>query len=277
MAQKLLDQKIARLYPLHQIKAPPQSGDWLAVHHEPGQTFEEYLSEKPIRSDEKLNTIYIQPIADFTQSQQKIIDLTAEYISLYFNLPVKILNPLPLSLIPTKARRIHPSWEMQQILSTYILDEVLRPRRPGNALAVLGLTAIDLWPGDGWNFVFGQASLYDRVGVWSIYRNGDPAESDIMFHLCLVRTIKTAVHEIGHILTMRHCIEYECVMNGSNHREESDRRPIHLCPVCLKKLCWNLGIDPLERYKKLLSFGLKNNLGKEAKFFQQSIILFDSK
>lgn len=277
MSIKLLDEKTQRLYPLHQKKIPPQPGDWLSVHHEPGQSFEEYLSEKPIRPTERLNTIYIQPIADFTQSQQKIIELTAEYISLYFNLPAKILDPLPFSVIPANARRVHPTWGMKQILSTYILDKVLRPRRSNNALAVLGLTAIDLWPGRGWNFVFGQASLYDRVGVWSIYRNGDPDESKEMFRLCLLRTIKTAVHEIGHILTMRHCIAYECVMNGSNHREESDRRPVYLCPVCLKKLCWNLGIDPLERYKRLESFCLKNNLIKEAKFFQQAIILLNSK
>jgi hypothetical protein len=38
-----------------------------------------------------------------------------------------------------------------------------------------------------------------------------------------------------------------------------------------------LGIDPLERYKRLESFCLKNNLIKEAKFFQQAIILLNSK
>lgn len=277
MPTSSLDKQIKKLFPLHQKKAPPQPGDWLSVHHEPGQTFNEYLSENPSRPTEKLNTIYIQPIADFSTSQDKIVELTAEYISLYFNLPVKILDPLPLSIIPANARRVHPSWGMTQILSSYVLDGVLRPRRPDNALAVLGLTAIDLWPGRGWNFVFGQASLYGRVGVWSIYRNGNPDDSEAMFRLCLIRTIKTAVHEIGHILTMHHCIVYECVMNGSNHREESDRRPLYLCPVCLKKICWNLGIDPLERYKKLESFCLKNNMIKESKFFQKSIQILSTK
>ncbi len=274
MSLKLLDGQIKKLNPLHQKKIPPKPGDWLAVHYEPGQTFEQYLSENPIHPTEKLNTIYILPVADFTPGQQKVAEIIAEYISLFFNLPVKTLEPLPLSVIPQRARRTHPSWGMKQILSSYILDKVLRPRRPDNALAVLCLTAIDLWPGRGWNFVFGQASLYDRVGVWSLYRNGDPDESDEMFRLCLLRTVKTAIHEIGHILTMRHCIEFECVMNGSNHREESDRRPLYLCPVCLKKLCWNLGIDPFERYRKLEAFCSEHDLVNEAKFFQQSIRRF---
>ena len=40
-------------------------------------------------------------------------------------------------------------------------------------------------------------------------------------------------------------------MNGSNHLAESDRRPLHLCPVCLRKLQWNIGFDVLERYTAL--------------------------
>jgi archaemetzincin len=60
------------------------------------------------------------------------------------------------------------------VLSTYILREVLEPERPADALAYLALTASDLWPRKGWNFVFGQANLRKRVGVWSLYRNGDP-------------------------------------------------------------------------------------------------------
>ena len=197
--------------------------------------------------------------------------MTAEYISVYFNLPAEILNDLSTSVIPKQARRTHPTWGVKQILSIYVLNELLIPRRSANALALLGLTAIDLWPGHGWNFVFGQASLYERVGVWSLYRNGNPEDSDNIFRLCLIRTIKTAVHEIGHILTMQHCIEYECIMNGSNHREESDRRPIYLCPACLKKLCWNIEIDPLQRYMKLEAFCRKHGLLQEASFFHKSI------
>jgi archaemetzincin len=64
------------------------------------------------------------------------------------------------------------------------------------------------------------------------------------FHLCLRRTLSTASHETGHILGMAHCTAYSCLMNGSNHQEEKDRRPMHLCPVCLRKLCWNLQVEP---------------------------------
>ena len=32
---------------------------------------------------------------------------------------------------------------------------------------------------------------------------------------------------------------------------EADARPALLCPVCRAKLCWNLGLDPLARYRGL--------------------------
>ena len=122
-----------------------------------------------------------------------------------------------------------------------MLDQVLRPRLPADASTYLALTTSDLWPGEGWNFVFGQASLNQRVGVWSIARNGDPHGDEHGLPLCLLRTLKTASHETGHMFSMPHCTLYECNMCGSNHRQEADRRPLWLCPCCLAKLCHATG------------------------------------
>jgi predicted Zn-dependent protease len=94
----------------------------------------------------------------------------------------------------------------------------------GELIVYRPLTASDLWPGKGWDFVFGQANLRKRVGVWSIYRNGDPAAGEAAYRLCLRRTLATATHETGHILTMKHCTAYACLMNGSNHQAERDSR-----------------------------------------------------
>ena len=73
-----------------------------------------------------------------------------------------------MDLIPATARREHPTWHVKQILSTYVLDEVLRPRLPADACVYIALTTSDLWPGEGWNFVFGQASLSE---VWASGRS----------------------------------------------------------------------------------------------------------
>jgi archaemetzincin len=137
------------------------------------------------------------------------------------------------------------------VLSPYVLREVLESDRPDDALAYLALTASDLWPGEGWNFVFGQANLRQRVGVWSIYRNGDPAAGEGAYRLCLRRTLATVTHETGHILTMKHGTAFRFLMDGSNHQQERDSWPLHLCPVCLRKLLWNLQAEPVTYLKRL--------------------------
>jgi archaemetzincin len=266
-----LPARFKRLLPLHERLGKPQPGDWLDQHPEPGQTYREYVDGRPVRPTKQRNVIYIQPLGEFTGTQRKIVNLTAEFMGSYFELPVKIQKDLPLSIIPKEAKRVHPNWGDKQILSTYVLDDVLGPRLPKDAVAYIAFTASDLWPGEGWNFVFGQASLVNRVGVWSIYRNGDPDKSDGEFKLCLMRTIKTATHETGHMFGMYHCTYYECNMCGSNHRAESDRRPLGLCPVCLAKLCWATGADPAKRYEKLALFCKEHKLEPERRFYEKSL------
>jgi len=266
-----LKRAVETLRPLHQKISKPGPGDWLAHHDEPGQTFKQYVKSRPITPRGKRTTLYIQPIGTFSKTQRRIVNLTAEYMEHYFSLKVKTNAPIPLSAIPPAARRVHPTWGDKQILTTYVLDRVLKPRLPKDAAAMLALTASDLWPGKGWNFVFGQASIRERVGVWSIYRNGDPERSKESYNLCLMRTIKTAVHETSHMFSMYHCTAYECCMCGSNHREESDRQPVYLCPECTAKVCWATRTDPVTRYRRLAEFCRTNGFEEERVFFETSI------
>jgi len=267
LAQEKLPQPFESLKPLHALMKKPMRGEWLAEHQEDGQSLADYQGCDPVRPGKTYKTIYIQPVGQFTADQGKIIRLAAEYMQLYFMTPVETKPLLPVDKVPEEARR--EKFGSTQLLTSWIRDSVLRPRRPEDALAFLAFTSNDLWPGRGWNFVFGEASLRERVGVWSIYRNGNPSESEAAFRLCLLRTIKTATHETGHILTVDHCIAYDCNMNGSNHRAESDSRPLALCPACLAKLCWNVGADPAKRYEGLLKFCEREKLGDEAASFRK--------
>lgn len=260
-----------KLRPLHAKLGKPRPGDWLERFKEPGQTFDEYLDSNPTRPRGKRTVIYIQPLGDFTKTQRKIVTQTADFMGRYFNMTVKTRKDLPLSIIPDKARRTHPTWGDKQILSTHVLDEVLGPRLPDDAAAYIAFTTSDLWPGRGWNFVFGQASLAERVGVWSIYRNGDPDKSEESFRLCLLRTMKTATHETGHMFGILHCTAYECNMCGSNNRGESDRRSIFLGPECLAKVCWATKTDPVKRFRTLLEFFEANGFKDEAAFCTKSL------
>ncbi|CAG5909106.1 unnamed protein product [Menidia menidia] len=74
----------------------------------------------------------------------------------------------------------------------------------------------------------------------------------------LLRSCKTMTHEIGHMFGIKHCQWMSCVMQGSNHLEESDRRPLDFCPICLRKMHVSVGFKFAERYKALLDWMEEN-------------------
>jgi archaemetzincin len=136
---------------------------------------------------------------------------------------------------------------------------------------------VDLYPDPAWNFVFGQASLRDRVGVYSFARYAPrfygEALSPAGRSLVLRRSCKVLAHEASHMFGIRHCTFYLCLMNGSNHLAESDARPLHLCPVDLRKLHHSLGFDPVERYRRLLAFSESAGFADEAAWLRRRIAL----
>ncbi len=261
---------IPQLEPLHEKLGRPRAGDWLAEHREAGQTFAAYIGSHPVTPRQDRRKIYLLPIGAFSPAQEKILDTTADFMKVYYRLPVVMMETVDDRSIPARARRTHPSWGMPQILTSYILYKILLPRLPEDGMVIFGITAVDLWPGKGWNFVYGQASLRDRVCVQSIYRNGDPHKGADARLLFLRRTLKTATHEMGHVLSMHHCTAWDCNMCGSNHRRESDRHPLWMCPECMAKLCWAVSCDPGARYRDLHRFCAEHGLKDAAAFYRTS-------
>lgn len=264
----------AKLRPVMKVKTPPVESDWLAQHPEPGQTFDQYLNSRPNRPTAVRTTLYVQPIGEFTAAQEPLIAETEELMGLYFGVPVKRLERVGDVAIPASARRENPLTGKKQYFSPYILDIVLMSRRPKDAVAVLGLTVTDLYPDPKWNFVFGQASLSERVGVWSLARYGDVEKEK---PVVLRRTLQVAIHETGHMFGIQHCTLFECGMNGSNSLTESDRGPLPFCSECELKLWWACGLDPIPRYKALLRFAQAHDLEREAKEWQSRLDALSAK
>jgi archaemetzincin len=271
-----LPPRFAKLLPLYSKLSPPQPGDWLDKHFELGQTYQQYLRGRPTRVEGQRRTIYVQPLGEMNPTQRKIIDLAAEYLGVYYQLPAKVCEPLPLDSVPDDAKRQRGDPEEEQLLTTYLLEDVLKPRFPDDAVAFIAFTTKDLWPGEGWNRVYGQALSQGRVGVWSIYCFGDPDAGRDAFHRCLLRTLKTASHETGHIFSIAHCTLYECDMCGSNHLEEADRRPAEMCPQCLAKLCHATGAKPAQRFQQLVDFYKAHDLKAEQAFAEQSLKIWNA-
>lgn len=240
----------------------PKKGEWRFEHNEKFQTFEIYKSQNPKRLSDSQNVIYLKPIGQFTDLQNKALELTRQYLSIFFQTETILLPCMPDTLIPKRVKRLRENNNLQ-ILAPYVLDTLLINQVPKNSIAYMAITAKDLYPKNEWNFLFGLASYTRRVGVSSIYRLQNKNLDSSNFILCLKRLINVSSHEIGHMFTFHHCIAAKCVMNGSNSLHETDLIPNRLCGECQKKLFWNIRYNNKKRLRELCSFFETNNLQKD--------------
>jgi archaemetzincin len=108
-------------------------------------------------------------------------------------------------------------------------------RPPGDEF-ILGVTGVDL-TAPGLNFVFGLADPGGRAAVISLARlypefYGQPRDP----RRFKARAVTEAVHELGHLLGLGHCVDPACVMAFSNSLADTDRKGPGFCEACREKL-----------------------------------------
>jgi predicted Zn-dependent protease len=135
-------------------------------------------------------------------------------------------------------------------------------------------------------YVVASTDLERRVSVLSFFRyhpslertslhSKPPAHEDTQ--VVIRRACKMVVHAVCEMFGMQHCVYFHCRMNGSATMEQQDLSPMHLCPVCLRKLLHAIGVHTtprvIERYFRLqtLTGGIyKDCFGKDAsRWFKQ--------
>lgn len=158
---------IKKVEPFFKPMGKPDQYDWLGTYKEPGQTFEEYLDSDPTEPTRERQTIYVLPLGKFTPEQTKIIDIAARYLAEFYDLPVEKIAQRALTATGENIRQ-NQDVKTRQVKTGYILNDILLPIVPQDAAAVIAFTNHDLFPDETMNFVFGQASLENRVGVWSL-------------------------------------------------------------------------------------------------------------
>ena len=251
----------------------PGPDDWLANNHEGGQTFNEFRQAEPNRPDQQRRVLYLVAMGEITELQIAQLEPLREFTEAYFTLEAKLLPPMPLAegVVPI---RVNPNTQKRQMLATDLM-RLLEQQLPDDAFCLLGITLNDLYSGGHLNYVFGQATLRTRVGVFSFARFdpaffNDPIPADVDT-LILRRSCRTLAHEISHMFGMHHCTFFTCVVNGSNSLAESDSRPMHACPVCLRKLQSSIGFNPREREERLLGVYRQLHLDDEAHWTERRL------
>ena len=129
------------------------------------------------------------------------------------------------------------NWGRQQYYSFCVLEwlyNTVSKNTPGYYVAGLGY--LDAYE-EGLSFVFGEAYPRAKTAIVYTKRLYPPfygQKTD--YNLYVERIAKEIVHEIGHLLGLRHCRNYRCVMSFSNSITDVDRKTRYYCRECKNAL-----------------------------------------
>jgi len=130
---------------------------------------------------------------------------------------------------------IDESWDQRrcQHLASMLLAAL---PTPGSCDRILGVVDVDIFA-PGLNFVFGEADITGRKAIISLQRlrqefYGLPKNENLFQE----RTLKEAVHELGHTYGLMHCSNPTCVMHFSNSLHDTDLKGWNFCTSCKVRL-----------------------------------------
>jgi archaemetzincin len=234
----------------------PREGEWLARFPEQGQTFDDYKGFCSNKRRAGRETIALRPFGPLSARARAALEPVRRFTEAFFDTKTVLLDESPLP----EAARNEDQFDVTPLLAC------LKAETRDEDLVHAGILDKDLsWKGQVPNFVFGGASFKDRVGVYSLERFGRGERRESVYRL---RAFKLVAHELGHILSLAHCVYYSCLMNGANSLPETDASPCHVCPVCREKLAWNLGFDPGRRAAALAAVFRAEGIEDEARWIE---------
>ena len=109
---------------------------------------------------------------------------------------------------------------------------------------LLGVIDADMYA-QGLNFVFGEATFPGKAALISLWRlRPEFYKNTPDFESFAKRSLKEAIHEVGHTLGVRHCPRSSCVMHFSNSIFDTDKKESMFCDECYLKTA--LAINALE-------------------------------
>lgn len=169
--------------------------------------------------------ILVQLGSTFDYPVERLVDKVAQRFPDY---RVRALKPLDTPVMAFDSFR-------DQYHSTRVLAFLEEYAQTVRADYILGVASFDLYV-PGMNFVFGEARCPGRVAVISTHRlkTRDFDEPDLLGS----RSVKEAVHEIGHMMGLRHCSERGCVMYFSERLADTDGKGDSFCSECERKMKW---------------------------------------
>jgi archaemetzincin len=168
-----------------------------------------------------MNLIYLLPIGSIEDEVLSVLEQRLHQV-----LGWEIRRSVPLQMPVTAFNAVRQQYEALQVMRA-VADVV-----PSSAKCALGIIQEDLSI-PMLTFVFGQAQLQGRVALMSLARlrqefYGLPANKELM----MTRTVKEALHELGHTFGLIHCPTPSCLMTLANDVQHVDKKESAFCGGC---------------------------------------------
>ena len=259
--------------PRYPTLGPPRAEGWRTRVDERGQSFDAYRESRPNPPVPSRRTLYLQPLGPYPREPVLPGDLPAlqleeegyvsfvfsptptrlaEFVSAFYGLPASVLPEIALVDVapePVRIHNHHAQFDARSLLAA------LGSGLPPDGYSMTALVARDLVVDAEQEYAFGYGLHVDRLALASFVQLdplfiGEDRSAEFQVRI-RERSYKLLAHEVGHTLGMEHCDRYECVMNGVAHLSELDATPLHLCPICMRKLVWLVEVDQEARYREL--------------------------
>ena len=142
-----------------------------------------------------------------------------------FDVRINKAETVPQYAFNPKRNQYHSTKILERLKGQRIKDE-----------RILGIVDCDLYVPE-LNFVFGEADIGSNVCIISLVRlcqeyYGLPKNENLF----LLRTLKEAIHELGHTYKLGHCADPKCIMHFSNTLRDTDLKGPDFCDKCKLKL-----------------------------------------
>ena len=161
------------------------------------------------------------------------LDGVAAYIRTHLNLEARILPHFP-----------NPTYAYDEKRGQYNAAIILKafhsmPFEDGLD-KVIGIMEVDLFI-PIFTHVLGEANEGGSYALASLYRLGETTDRlPAPMNLIVERLIKVAVHELGHLFNMAHCMNRQCLMHYSGNLTDLDATSLTFCNYCREFLAYSI-------------------------------------
>jgi len=172
-------------------------------------------------------------VAPFGEVPDAALQGVAAYIRTHLNLAAHIL---PSFQNPTYAydqkRGQYNAATILKAFKSMTFDESLDK--------VIGIMNVDLFI-PIFTHVLGEANEGGRYALASLYRLGKATDRlSASMDQIIERLVKVAIHELGHLFNMAHCLNKHCLMHYSGNLPELDTTSLAFCDFCSEFLAYSI-------------------------------------